>query len=75
MHLYLGHVTRKPVFGVFDKVRLKPVCSAKVAIKSHGIANIETRDIIYYLGSKQQKRLSDCVDVQVVVRIWHKQVF
>ena len=25
---YLNLVTRKPVFGVFDQVRLKPACSA-----------------------------------------------
>ena len=33
---------KKPVFGVFDQVRLKPVCSAVC----HEIANIETRDTI-----------------------------
>ena len=26
--LFLSHITRKPVFGVPDQVRLKPVCSA-----------------------------------------------
>ena len=26
---YLSLVTRKPVFGVFDQVRLKPACAAK----------------------------------------------
>ena len=26
--LYMSHVTRKPVFGVCDQVRLQPVCSA-----------------------------------------------
>ena len=26
--LKMSLVTRKPVFGVFDQVRLKPVCSA-----------------------------------------------
>ena len=24
----LSHVMRKPVFGIFDQVRLKPACSA-----------------------------------------------
>ena len=43
---YLSLVTRKPVFGVFDQVRLKPACSAKETSQSHEIANIETRDII-----------------------------
>ena len=42
----LSLVTRKPVFGVFDQVWLKPICSAKEASKSHEIANLETRDII-----------------------------
>ena len=42
---------RKPVFGVFDQVRLKPVCSAKEASQSHEIANVETKDIIL---SRQQ---------------------
>ena len=26
--IYLSHVMRKPVFGVFDQVRLKPACAA-----------------------------------------------
>ena len=43
---YLSHNTRKPVFGVFDQVWFKPVCSAKEASYSHEIANIKTRDII-----------------------------
>ena len=37
-------VTRKPVFSVFDQVRLKPVYSE--VSYSHEIANIDTRDII-----------------------------
>ena len=39
-------VTRKQVFGVFDQVKLKPVCSAKEVSYSYEIVNIETRDII-----------------------------
>ena len=39
-------VTRKPVFKVFDQVRLQPVCSAKEASYSHEFANIDTRDIM-----------------------------
>ena len=62
-HSDLSLVTRKPVFGVFDQVRLKPVCSTKEASKSHEIANIETRDS-YSLGSEQQRCWSDCADVQ-----------
>ena len=37
---------RKPGFGVFDQVRLKPVCSATEASKGLEILDIETRDII-----------------------------
>ena len=29
--LYMSHVTRKPVFGVFNQVRLKPACAATEA--------------------------------------------
>ena len=39
-------VTRKPVFAVFNQVRLQPACSATEASESHEIANIETREII-----------------------------
>ena len=45
-NLLLSLVMRKPVFRVYDQVRLKPACSAKDASWSHEIANIETRDII-----------------------------
>ena len=27
---YIRHVTRKPVFGICDQVKLKPACSATV---------------------------------------------
>ena len=37
---------RKPVFGVFDSVRLKPARSGTEAGECHEIANIETRAII-----------------------------
>ena len=29
--IYVSHVERKPVFGIFDQVRLKPACSATEA--------------------------------------------
>ena len=54
-HLYLNlektisnpisHVIRKPVFGVFNQVRLKPAWSATEASKSHGNAGTATTDI------------------------------
>ena len=36
---------------------------------------IQQLQLLYYLGSEQQKRWSDCADCAFVVRIWHKQVF
>ena len=36
----LNHVMRKPVFGVFDQVRLKPACSASEASWSHEIFDL-----------------------------------
>ena len=44
-------VTRKPVFGVFDQGRLKPVCSATEVRWRFEISDIETRGII--LSRKQ----------------------
>ena len=42
----MSHVTRKPVFGVCDQVRLKPACSATEASLSLDSSDIETRSII-----------------------------
>ena len=39
-------LTRKPLFGVFDQVRLKLACAATEASYRLGILEIETRDII-----------------------------
>ena len=39
-------VERKPVFRVYDQVRLKPACSATEASQTLEISDIETRDII-----------------------------
>ena len=39
-------VTRKPVFGVYDQVRLKPACAATEATQRFEISDIETRDNI-----------------------------
>ena len=74
---HVSHVTRKPVFGVFDQVRLQQVCLATEASLSQEIAHrIETRDIIL---SRQQttKVLISCCRLicAFVVRIWQKQVF
>ena len=48
-------VTRKPVFGVCDQGRLKPVYAATEASKRLEILDIETR-VLYYLSSEQQRR-------------------
>ena len=47
----LSLVMRKPVFGVFEQARFKPVCSAKKASYRLEISDIETRDIMLF---KQQ---------------------
>ena len=48
----LSLVTRKPVFGVFNQVRLKPVCLAT--------GTSQKLEILKNPGSEQQKRWSDC---------------
>ena len=55
-------VTRKPVFGIFDQVRLKPSCSALEMSESCEIANKETRDIILsrQWTTKELIRLHGC---------------
>ena len=42
---HVSHVTRKPVFGVCDQVRLKPVCSATVTSYGLEISAIASRGI------------------------------
>ena len=43
---WMSCVTRKPVFGVFDQVRLEPACAATEARLKLEILDKETRDII-----------------------------
>ena len=43
---YMSHVTRKPVFGVCDQLRLKQACSASETSKSLEISAIASRYII-----------------------------
>ena len=61
-------VTRKPVFRVWDQVRLKPVCSATKTSQGREILDIASRGIIL---SKQQKqrRWWDCANVQADMRL------
>ena len=44
--LYLSLVTRKPVFGVSDQIRLKPAYSASETSQRLEILDIETRGIL-----------------------------
>ena len=76
IHIHLGLVMRKPVFGIFDQVRLKPACSATensycldLALESIGIilskkrttkALIRLRIVLIRL----RIALSDCADAQ-----------
>ena len=55
-------VTRKPVFGVCDQLRLKPACSATETSQRLEISNIETR-------GEKQRHWSDCMDVQADLRL------
>ena len=52
-HVDMSLVTRKPVFGVCDQVRLKPTCSVTETSSSLEFLNIEMRDIV--LSSEQQR--------------------
>ena len=71
-------ITRKPVFGVCDQVRLKPACSTTETSWRLQISDIETRDIIL---SRQRitKALISCADAQADLRLcclhMVKQVF
>ena len=64
---YVTHVTTKPVLGVCDQLRLKPVCSAtETSFGLEILAIIITYkqvEVLYYPDSEQQKRWSYCVDV------------
>ena len=65
---HMSPVTRKPVFGVSDQVRLKPACSAKDVSWSLEILDNGTRDII--LSTQWTKRCwSDCVEAQADLRL------
>ena len=65
----MSHVTRKPVFGVCDQVRLKPACSAAETSKRLEISAIASRGIIIS-RQRKQRRCSDAqADLRFVVRI------
>ena len=63
-HSDMSHVTRKPVFGVFNQVRLKPACSATEASLRLDSSDIESRSIILsrQRTTKVLIRLRECAD-------------
>ena len=69
IHNQLSLATRKPVFGVFDQVRLKSACSATETSQSHEIAHIKKLEMLYYPESEQQRCCLDCADVQADLRL------
>ena len=66
--LELSLVTRNPVFGVCDQVRLKPTCSTTETSYSFEILAIAIRSM------KLSRRMRKLI-CAFVVRIWHKHVF
>ena len=58
-HSDLSLVTRKPVLGVSDQVRLKPACSASETSWRLEISDIETRGII--LSRQRTKKALYCL--------------
>ena len=69
----MSHITRKPVFGISDQVRLKPACSATETSLGLNILHIETTDII--LSKQRITKAQMCrLICGFVVYIWHKQV-
>ena len=77
MMYHMSHVTRKPVFGIFDQVRIKPACSATETSKRLEISVIETRDILS--GQRLTKmliRLHGCAgDLHLCCSLMAKQFF
>ena len=44
--IYMGFLTTKPVFGVSDKVRYKPVCSATGTSQKNEISLVASLDTV-----------------------------
>ena len=75
---YLSLVTRKPVSGVCNQVKLKPACTATEA--SRGLKfQMWKLEVLYYLGSENKgadQTVWMCrLICAFVVHIWHQQVF
>ena len=54
---YESHITRKPVFGVFDQVRLKPACSATETSQSLEILDLSSIGIILHVSKKRTAKI------------------
>ena len=68
---WCGSRQRKPVFKVSDQVRIKPACSTTATSFCLEISALASRGniLIYYPGSKQQRRWSGCADAQADLRL------
>ena len=77
MYRHMSFVARKPVFGICDKVRLKPACSAtetwswNSGYNKYGYYTIQAAN---NKGADQTARMRRLI-CAFVVRIWQKQVF
>ena len=77
MYRHMSFVARKPVFGICDKVRLKPACSAtetwswNSGYNKYGYYTIQAAN---NKGADQTARMRRLI-CTFVVRIWQKQVF
>ena len=75
----LSHAMRKPVFGVYDWARLKPVGSATKLARVSKLLDIA--GIVIILSKQRKKKGADQTArmrrliCAFVVCIWHKQVF
>ena len=66
---YLGRDVRKPVFGVYDKVRFKPVSSSTETIKKIEISPVASLNMIFSKKRITEAliRLRGCADWSVPV--------
>ena len=62
----MGLIATQPVFGVSDKVRFKPICSATEASKMIKISFVVRLDIILFKGADQSVWMSRLVCAFVV---------
>ena len=56
-YVKMSLVTRKPIFGVFQQVRLKPTCTATEARKRLENLDIKTRGIILHVSRQRRTKV------------------